>query len=89
MAEAHFVCVFFFVMHTDQKGYDHVMACGFNESFDKPGLFYPWLKLTFSHFLLEKQICIKNLLQGNKPILLGGLCFKSNLDIAAMLKGWV
>lgn len=80
------MCVFFFVMHRDQKGYDYFMACGFNESFDKPGLFYPHLNLTSSHFLFEKQICIENLLQGNKPVLLGGLCFKRNLDIVAVLK---
>lgn len=52
VAEAHSVCVFFFVMHTDQKGYDHVMACGFNESFDKPGLFLSSVKADFQSFFV-------------------------------------
>lgn len=54
--EAHAVCVLIFVIHRDQKGYDYFMAYEFNESFDKPGPFYPHLKLTLSHFLFEKQI---------------------------------
>lgn len=73
-------------MHRDQKGYDYFMACGFKESFDKSGLFNPHLKLTFSNFLFEKQIGIeKTCSRGTNPYF-SMACFKSNLDIAAVLK---
>lgn len=59
------LCVCFLpVMHRDQKGYDYFMACGFNESFGKLGLFYLHLKLTFCHFWFEKSIYIEKPVTG-------------------------
>lgn len=60
--------VFIFVMHTDQKGYDYFMACRFNESFDKPGLFYPHLKLTLGNFFcLKSRSALKTCYSGTNP----------------------
>lgn len=78
-----------FVMPRKQKGCGHFPACGFNESFDSLVLLIPIQSWLWDTFWAEKLICVENLtmLQWHEPIIWVFLCFTSNLNTAAVLKG--